>query len=285
MERFTDIHRPAPERSIPAKTYDPPPGFVRRPAVDTESASQASQFLNGELSGKQVWHITAPAGVSLESIKSFGIYAARKGETVLKSDGKSYRFAEEPTANKCLLTPNDREDEYLQGKVVISRTYHLREIINPPAKSRETETKRSKPVYFEFQPGDELPVRTKREQPKGLRMRYKPFGTKEASPEGSDAEHSRIYIPDEVPAPTEDSHERGKKKLPRRRKSPVAEDTDAVEAEPSQIPPNSKTTSPQSNKHPHSSPMKDVAAEKGSAGQEKSKKRSKKRKDQEVSLT
>ena len=231
--------------------------------------------------GKQVWQITAPASVSLDSIKTFGIYAARKGDTVLKTDGKSYRFAEEQATSTCLLVPSEGKAEYIPGKPAILRTYHLREIVNPPTKGKETEANQSRPMFFEFQPDDELPARPKREQPEGLRMRYKPFGTTE---EGSDGERSEFYIPAEIPIPSEDHRQQKSKKSHQHRERPAAqEDSDAMGMESSQTLQSSQTVSPQSIKHLQRSPLKRVVLEKDSTGQEKTKKKSKKRKDRVAS--
>ena len=282
--RLTNVYRSVTERSIPPKPFSPPSGFVRRTSVDEDYTSHTYQFLNDELKGKQVWHITAPVHVSLDSIKTFGVHAARKSETVLKADGKSYRFAEEKSQSKYLLVPGEGQGKYVTGKPAISRTFDLREIINPPAKSKDTEADQSKPMFFEFQPDDELPVRPKREQPKGLRMRYKPFGTTATSPEGSDSEQSEIYIPDQLPTSPKNHHQKKSKKSHGHRKSVAAlEDNDAMDVEWSRSLSSSEMTSPQSTKHSQSSPLMHAVHEKEYIGQEKTKKKSKKHKDRAVS--
>ena len=221
----------------------------------------------------------------MESVKTFGVHAARKGETVLKADGKSYRFVEESSQSKYLLVPDEGQEKYVPGKPAISRTFDLRETLNPPAKGKDTEANQFKPVFFEFQPDDKLPVRPKREQPEGLRMRYKPFGTTTASLESSDSERSEIYIPDQVPTPPKEHHQKKSKRLHGHRKSvPSQEDNDSMDVEPYQSLSSSQMASPQSTKNSQSSPRKHVVHEKEYVGQEKTKKKSKKHKDRAVSL-
>jgi hypothetical protein len=225
--------------------------------------------------------------VPIESIRPFAIQAAMRGEPILKSEGKSYCLKDGPSTNKCTLTPNDTEDTYVPGKATISRTFHLRQITNPPAKNKESEVHKSTKMYFEFQPHDEMPVRPKRKQPEGLRMRYKPLGNTNASPEDSDAERSEIYIPDQIPTPpADDHHERRKKKSHQTPGSQGADaDSDAMEMHPPRTPSGTQVLSPQSNKPFKNTPLKQVVREEGSAGQEKTKKKSKKNKDRGAAST
>jgi hypothetical protein len=43
-----------------------------------------------KLEGKQIWHITAPVGVSLKDLSEIAMDSARKGEPVLQHKGTSY---------------------------------------------------------------------------------------------------------------------------------------------------------------------------------------------------
>lgn len=284
-EGSTDSHRPALKRSIAPKQYGPPKDFVRRSATASNSASSSTQFLTNDLVGKEIWYITAPANVSMESIKPFAIRAAMRGEPILNSEGKWYCLKDGPSTNKYILTPNDTDDAYVPGRATISRTFHLREIVNPPAKEKGSEAITSKQMYFEFQSGDELPVRPKRRQPEGLRMRYKPFGTTDALPKKSDAERSNIYIPDQIPLPTADHHTKRKQKPHQSRRSLVPKaDSDSMEVDPSQTSSGAQIEPPQSKKSSKNTPSKKVVAETSSARQEKTKKKGKNR-DPETAST
>jgi hypothetical protein len=241
--------------------------------------------LINDLTGKQIWHISAPANVSLESLKTFPIQAALNEKPILNSDGKSYCFTKGLSTATFLLAPNETQDEYVPSKTAISRTFHLREMVNPPVKSRGTEANHSTPIYFEFQPDDKLPQRTKRMQPEGLRMRYKPFGTIHPSPGEFDAERSEIYIPDQIATSPAERHKK-RKRAYKGHVSPAAQqDSDPMEVEPSQAPSKSQTVSPESIRPSQHSPSKQAVTGKGSERQEEKKKRKKKHKDREALST
>jgi hypothetical protein len=220
----------------------------------------------------------------LELLKTFSIQAALNEKPVLNSDGKSYCFTKGPSTAKFLLHPNEGQDEYVPSKTAISRTFHLREMVNPPVKSGGAEANRSTPIYFEFQPDDKLPQRTKRMQPEGLRMRYKPFGTMRPSSGGFDAGRSEIYVPDEIVTPLAERHKKRKKAYEGRASPAAQQDSDPMEVELSQARSESQIVSPGSIRPSQYSPSKQAATEKGSERQEeKKKKRKKKHKDREAS--
>jgi hypothetical protein len=268
-----DVPRPPIPRSIPAKQYEPPAGFIRCSAVVAESSSDVFDLLTNDLTGKQIWHISAPADVSLESLKTFPIRAALNGEPILNSNGTSYCFTKGPSTAKFLLTPDQTQDGYVPSEMAISRTFHLREMVNQSGKSKGTEANASTPIYFEFQPDDELPQKTKRMQPEGLRMRYKPFGTIHPSPGKFDAERSELYIPDQIVKPLAERHKKWKKG----HFSPAAQrDSGLMEVEPSQARPESQIASPESIRPSQHNPSKQAVTEKGSERSEGKKEKMKK---------
>jgi hypothetical protein len=241
--------------------------------VAPDSASEATRFLTANLTGKEVWHIVAPANVSINSIRPFSIQAAMRGEPILTSEGKWYCLKDESSTKKCILTPNDTEDAYVPGKAAISRTFHLREMVNPPATGKASGADQAVKMYFEFQPHDEMPTKPKRKQPEGLRMRYQPFGTIGTSPEESGAERSQIYIPDQIPTLPADHHERRKPKSQQTRRPRAAEaEADAMEVDLSETP-SKKAVSPQSTKPLKKAPSKQLTTGDGWARQDKTKKR------------
>jgi hypothetical protein len=285
-ECSSNSDRPAIKRSIPPKQFNPPPGFVNRSAKASDSASPAAQFLSNDLGGKQIWHITAPPNVSMESIKPFAIRSAMKGEPIMHLQSKWYCLNEGPSTNKCALTPNDTEDAYVLGKATVSRTFHLREIITSRAKDKRSEVSQSKQIHFEFQPHDTVPARPKRKQPEGLRMRYKPFGTTDESAKETIAERSEIYLPHQIPSPSADNPGRKKQKSLQHEESPAAEaDSDAIEVDPKQTPSSTQIVSPKSKKSLKTTPSKQVVTEEGSMRQDKAKTKSKKNRDREVAST
>jgi hypothetical protein len=75
-----------------AKAYAPPRGFNPVP-LNARTISTSTALLDN-LQGKQIWHITAPAGVSLESLSGLDMDKAMQGEAVLSYKGTDYGFAQ-----------------------------------------------------------------------------------------------------------------------------------------------------------------------------------------------
>lgn len=75
----------------PAQAYVPPKGFNSVPCNDKTTSKSTRIFDN--LVGKQIWHITAPAGVSLKHLQDIDMGTAMKGEAVLEHKGTSYGFS------------------------------------------------------------------------------------------------------------------------------------------------------------------------------------------------
>lgn len=76
----------------PTQAYVPPKGFNPVPLNDKTISRSTDLFAN--LEGKQVWHITAPAGVSLKDLKHFAMDKVTKGEVVLSHKGTDYAFSQ-----------------------------------------------------------------------------------------------------------------------------------------------------------------------------------------------
>jgi hypothetical protein len=74
-----------------AQPYVPPKGYNIVPDKDRTTSKAAKIF--GNLQGKQVWHITAPAGVSLKELETLAMDKALSGESILDHKGTSYGFS------------------------------------------------------------------------------------------------------------------------------------------------------------------------------------------------
>lgn len=57
--------------------------------LNDKTISKVANIFN-RLDGKQVWHITAPAGVSLKDLKQFSLNKAMGGEAILNQNGADY---------------------------------------------------------------------------------------------------------------------------------------------------------------------------------------------------
>lgn len=173
--------------SIPAKPYTPPEGFQSMKKHPSKSSGIADSFSN--LNGKQIWHITAPAGVSIASMQELALDAVATGQSVLTHKGAEYRLHEDQLGadkTKMLLVPDKQGKTYRRNPLPVVQTFHIEQLVSVPnnatLSTAETETaiqKLKKP----------LPSK-----PKHLRMRYRPFGSADGEPEtlGSSSEDSEM---------------------------------------------------------------------------------------------
>ncbi|PQE13381.1 hypothetical protein CJF31_00008396 [Rutstroemia sp. NJR-2017a BVV2] len=132
-------------------SFNPPAGFTAASFDDSRKSSQL--FGDSNLEGKQIWYITAPASVSIDTIKDMSLRGARSGKVVLSQKGNEYGFVEDTAENKTytkLMLPNKAKNGY---RIVPK-------LANGDDSSQAT-VPAKKPV---------------RKQPKGLRMRYAPVG-------------------------------------------------------------------------------------------------------------
>jgi hypothetical protein len=74
------------------KAYAPPRGFNPVPLNARTISTSTALFDN--LEGKQIWHITAPAGVPLESLSGLDMDKAMKGEAILSYKGTEFGIAQ-----------------------------------------------------------------------------------------------------------------------------------------------------------------------------------------------
>jgi len=227
-----------------------------------------------------------------------------KGEAIENTRGEYYSFTAAPTTNKCILTLNESGDSYVPCVTPVHRTYHLQEVVNPPVKGKDgdggsgsgnkSSRQQSKAINFEAQPSkgeDEVALgipkaRPVRQQPKGLRMRYKPFGTTEVSPEfmagaeEPEAEQSKFDVPSQIPTPPPEKSSKKKKKK-QLHQPPDASRDEEGNAMDMDSPEQASTTQDGSSQPKHqvdNSPSKHAVTEESTTGQEKPKKKSKKHK-------
>ena len=157
------------------KPYKPPPGYE----VQSSSASSklASLCSSQTLAGKQIWYITAPASIPLDKINEMNPETVANGKAVLSYKDTDYGFTlgeNDAQFRERLLIPNSKDNTYHSANSGISRSMHLRQLVCLP-QSLVGEAVTSNGGY---QSGNAPKVYTKavRQQPEGLRMRYKPFG-------------------------------------------------------------------------------------------------------------
>ncbi|OJD16681.1 hypothetical protein AJ78_03191 [Emergomyces pasteurianus Ep9510] len=168
---------------IPAQEFKAPEGFKLVAATAPRSPDVSKVFSN--LRGKQIWHITAPAFVPMSSIRELALDAVATGDSVLTHNGVDYKLREDQIGaekNKALLLPNEQGNTYHRHRLNVAQTFHLERIVD--LANGATHSEQSAPISKLTRP--------KREQPKKLKMRYKPFGSTNDQPEtfGSNSSES-----------------------------------------------------------------------------------------------
>lgn len=220
--------RPAREQTT--QPYKPPPGF--EPAsISVHPSSKLSEiFAPSNLTGKQIWHITAPASVPLASIKEIRGKSIENGTSVLTHNGANYGLLPdadgEQAGDYALLLPTAQSNDYSSSKRSINQTLHLQKFVSlpshaaPPTVPRPDAT--AAPVSYKEK---------SRPQPQGLKMRYHPFGA-------SDESESESMLTESVPAapqfqvPNSVNESSPQRKRKRSESSTVEQGIDATPARP-----------------------------------------------------
>ena len=161
----------------PPPPYDPPPGFE---AATIGSSTRIKDFFAKEkLHGKQIWHITAPRSVPIGSIEEIPIDKIASRSAILSYEGAHYgllKATDKDPNTRIIMMPSIDDDGYMLADVNVTKTLHLQQIVKPPTFPGKAGgavngiTKQSKSH-----------VQVIRQQPKGLTMRYRPFGSTPSS--------------------------------------------------------------------------------------------------------
>jgi len=109
-----------PAQPRPAPPFEPPSGFLDVPDAVQSAAARAFQSLSFE--GKQIWHITAPAKVSMSKLKEVSLEQVRKGEAVFTSKGINWCLASDSASElrpRSFVVPS--KDGYSFGTSAVLR--------------------------------------------------------------------------------------------------------------------------------------------------------------------
>lgn len=188
--------------------YTPRPGFGPG-SISLSSYAAADIMSPANLKGKQIWHITVPASVPVDSIKEVSMQSVQGGNLALIYKGADYFFdtdRESQKVPKRLLIPDQGNNNYRAAATAISQTLHLQQLVNlpnigtasgVPAESTHTTAGLSRGFTKAVRP-----------QPKGMKMRYLPLGDTEgrlgrmglgsSTSEGSDDEEPPFRMPSGV---------------------------------------------------------------------------------------
>ena len=194
-----------PRASQLHSSYTPPAGF--EPGSIPLSSSAAADLLSpSSLKGKQIWHITVPGSIPVDSIKEVSMQSVEKGEAALSYKGADYGFVadvESQRVPKILLIPDQRNNNYRPATVAISQTLHLQRLVKLPNMSTVPHVS-TDGIQTTFTTSRAF-RKAVRSQPQGLKMRYLPFGVTEGrfgrigsgswTSEGSDDGEPQFQVP------------------------------------------------------------------------------------------
>ena len=198
-----------PQQSTPS--YEPPDGFEPT-TISLHPASTLSDILApSNLHGKQIWHITVPEPIPISSIKEVPLDSIRNGASIVEHHGAKYGLVPDPDAeqrsNRALLLPSIQTNNYQPSKANIVKTLHLQQLVSIPRHV----TSPGNPSNRLASPSDSY-RKTPRQQPEGLRTRYRPFGASD----GSDVESTPEPMPKapefRIPDPVRESSAGKKRK-------------------------------------------------------------------------
>ncbi|CAD6455188.1 2a744ecb-b7f9-4ff3-bf45-b479611c3a5f [Sclerotinia trifoliorum] len=149
--------------SMKVAPFKPPPGFEK---TSSKNSSITSQLFNkSNLEGKEIWYITAPASVPINSVKEISLQDAKLGKAVFSHDDNDYGFINDPLEDKTytkILIPSNPKDGYSIERKPVDQIYHMQQVVNISKENSSQATVLAK--------------RPVRQQPKGLKARFQPIG-------------------------------------------------------------------------------------------------------------
>ncbi|KAF2827679.1 hypothetical protein CC86DRAFT_321965 [Ophiobolus disseminans] len=157
----------------PAQAFVPPRGFNPVPCNDKTTSKSTRIF--DHLEGKQIWHITAPAGVSLKHLQDIDMSAAMKGAAVLEHKGTAYGFSKAEQSDdgaREVMVPKGSGLKSAGAR--ISQTLHLQAVVQlPHLSSKQADQNTGSEAAASI---TRSTIRAPRPQLKGLKMRFLPTG-------------------------------------------------------------------------------------------------------------
>ncbi|CAN9154510.1 unnamed protein product [Alternaria alternata] len=157
----------------PTQAYVPPKGF--NPVTLNDKTISKSTGLFDNLEGKQVWHITAPAGVSLKDLSEIAMDKAMKGDAILSHKGTDYGFSQTEKSEdgtREVLLPRKNGMEPVSTR--ISQTLRLRSVVRlPHLSTKQADQNTGSEAAASI---TRSTIRAPRLQVTGLKMRFLPTG-------------------------------------------------------------------------------------------------------------
>jgi hypothetical protein len=104
-------------RAIP--TFNPPDGFAIQSEINDGEKKVAEVFGRSNLTGKQLWYITAPASVPISAVKQVSLQDVQLGKPALSLDGRNYGFVQDQAGDRDftkVLIPDGNSTAYRVGR-------------------------------------------------------------------------------------------------------------------------------------------------------------------------
>ena len=195
----------------PDPIYEPPAGFESA-TISLHPASKISELLApSNLRGKQLWHITAPDSVPISLIKEVSTGNIENGSSILEHHGAMYGLVpeseSEQASGRALLLPSTQTNDYRHSKTTVVRNLHLQQLVSLPNHAFDPPVQRNRSAS-----ASNAYRKTPRQQPEGLRMRYRPFGASDESDMESTPEPLQKAPEFRIPAPIKESSPSKKRK-------------------------------------------------------------------------
>jgi hypothetical protein len=166
----------------PPTAFSPGPLF-KEVTRFPESSAVSKEFNASSLEGKQIWYISAPAEVPLAELETISLENAKLGNALLTHNSSKYGFvADDENSKKNLYVSMPGRNGYNFSKAPpsslmlrlttavpakVQQVYHVQQITDKDRAVTATSTQGKK---------------RKREQPKGMRIRYKLAGFTSGDP-------------------------------------------------------------------------------------------------------
>lgn len=186
--------RPDSTARIAPKPFKATSGFEPLSGRDSADISETTNmFSNTE--GQQIWYISAPDTLDIESIKSLDLQEALKGNVVHTKDNHNYSMISTPIKDEVLLLPKHSSGSYTHSQARIAHAFHFREVssqVSPDKSSLTTADNVTSNLDFTAQKGGQK--KPPRQQPQGLKMRYLPYGVVQS--EVSETSNNDIIMED-----------------------------------------------------------------------------------------
>ncbi|MCJ1471695.1 hypothetical protein MMC13_000335 [Lambiella insularis] len=196
--------------STPVHVYKPPPGFSPANNSRPIASPLPNLFSQSNLATKQIWHITLPASVPISALSEISMDSILKGTTAFNYNYTDYALVpalKHTQSTAHVLMPSDHGNEYVAAPGRIVKSLHVQQVLRLPDLTRASqELQASKETgsgtaNAAVSQGDGVTTQLVRhkevhEQPKGLKMRFKPVGDIDNGPETlwTDSEEERAKL-------------------------------------------------------------------------------------------